>query len=129
MPRYKANLYLKQSMHRRSPTLSDDHVRIGQMEDPSQPDKMFYTTFRCWVPSPQIPGHLPGIFLSLDNTAGYSFTRIDPPDYQKLKLNLESWSASLTAAYDHATLVSNRLIAAHSKELDSIPEFIPPSPS
>lgn len=121
MPAFKASIHLTSTSNHRNPAFLSHSLDFAEVPSKNDPDFFYHTTVRAWVPVPQHHLHAPGIFLSLKNAAGYCYARCTPADYSQVLLNLTSWKADLTSAYEKAEVLSQTYISALSKK-DPFPQ-------
>lgn len=91
-----------QSTMRRTRRIYEAKKMLGVITDDDGKIKA-YTTIQIYVPQPQHIGHRPGVFLTLSNSVGQCFTRIDPLELDECIEWLQGLRPSTLSAFEQAT--------------------------
>lgn len=100
MPEIHGTMSIRTQNRRKQIRISNHDIKLGEV--PLSNDKIGFTKLSLYVPSPSDIGHLPGMFLTLSNSAGRCFVRLNDGDLSMLidfmYTNLPSLQTSLEEA-------------------------------
>lgn len=94
-------IQIKTSQRRTQKRLTSHEIRLGEV--PLANNKVAYTKLGLYVPSPTDLGHLPGVFLTLSNSSGRCFCRLNPTDLPLLL----TFMSDISPALSHSLSIAN----------------------
>ena len=103
------------SHFRKTERIYSTKIRIGEVE---HGQSKIGSTIQMYVPSPTDIRHVPGVFITLSNSSGACFARIDPVDLDRCIQWMQGCRDLLFSAYESATQTISKLRQADKEAFE-----------